>query len=157
MFFFLYWFFPDCPQLSQPILKNLNFEFPKNMIITPLTWLMHLTWHLGGDCTPIPFRIFWDHVHSIIQNFRAVFRIFKKGHFLWSFTQKFLKIMLLLAKRALFWEILLRAASDYRMFISSWLFPNIAILNLSPTQHLRWSSLWWKIGYSWKLLLTVLT
>ena len=65
------------------------------------------------------------HMRSLIQNFRAVSRIFKKGHFLWSFTQKCLKTMLLLAKRALFWQILQRAASNHLTLISSWLFPDI--------------------------------
>ena len=48
-------------------------------------------------------------MQSINENFRAAFGIFKKGHFLWGFTQKCLeitqkciKITLLLAKRSLF-------------------------------------------------------
>ena len=35
--------FPHYPQSSQPILKNLILEFPKNMIKPPLIWLIHLT------------------------------------------------------------------------------------------------------------------
>ena len=41
--FFLYWFFPQCPQSSQLILKNVIVKFPKNTIKPPLIWLMHLT------------------------------------------------------------------------------------------------------------------
>ena len=40
--------------------------------------------------------------HSIIQDFRATSGIFKKGHFLCSFIQKYLKVTLLLAKGAPF-------------------------------------------------------
>ena len=43
-FFFLYWLFPCCSQLSKLIKKNLIIlEFPKNMIKPPLLWLMFLT------------------------------------------------------------------------------------------------------------------
>ena len=39
---------------------------------------------------------------SVIYNFRATSGIFKKGHFWRSFTQKYLKIILFLEKRAFF-------------------------------------------------------
>ena len=53
---------------------------------------------------------------------RAASRIFKKEHFWHSFTHKCLKITLFLEKRALFCQILLAAASDYRVLISFGLF-----------------------------------
>ena len=48
--------------------------------------------------------------------------MFEKRHFWQSFTQKYLKITLILEKRTLFSQILQGAASDYRMLISFGLF-----------------------------------
>ena len=59
---------------------------------------------------------------SVIKNFRAASGVFKKGHFWRSFTQKYVKITLLLEKRTLFCQIWQGAASDYRTRISFGLF-----------------------------------
>ena len=82
--------------------------------------------HKSVTCDVCPMQ-------SIIYNFRSVPWINKKGLFLRSFTQKCLKITLLLAKRALFCQIWQRAASDYQALISSRLFP--AIPNLLDLFH----------------------
>ena len=58
---------------------------------------------------------------SVIQNFRAASRIFKKSHFWLSFSRKYCKIALFLERRA-FQQILRGAACDYRTLISFGLF-----------------------------------
>ena len=52
-----------------------------------------------------------------------IWNLKKKGHFWQCVTQKYIKITPFSEKKALFCQILQRAASNYRMLISSGLFP----------------------------------
>ena len=52
----------------------------------------------------------------------GAYRIFKKGHFGQSFTQKYLKITIFGKKKPLFCQILQGAVSNYRTLISFGLF-----------------------------------
>ena len=70
-------------------------------------------------------------LQSVIQNFRAASGIFKKGHFLRSFTKKYLNTVF--GKRVLFCQVLQGEASDYPTLISFGLF--LALLRVLFTIH----------------------
>ena len=70
-------------------------------------------------------------LQSVIQNFRAASGIFKKGHFLRSFTKKYLNTVF--GKRVLFCQVLQGEASDYPTLISFGLF--FALLRVLFTIH----------------------
>ena len=77
---------------------------------------------MSFKCKKIVYRL-----QSVIQNFRAAFGIFKKGHFWGSFTHKYIKTTLFLEERAPLCQILLGAASDYRTLISFGLFLELTL------------------------------
>ena len=60
---------------------------------------------------------------SVIQNFRAVSGIFKKGHNQQSFTQKYLKITLFLERRALFLPNITRGGIQLPYADFFWIIP----------------------------------
>ena len=90
-------------------------------------------------------------VQSVIWNFRAAYRIFKKGHFWLSFSWKYRKITLFLGKR-LFCEILRGAASDYGTLISFGLFLAIHFLTFEIEIIVKFISRdYANVHYSWIL------
>ena len=140
---FLYWFFSYCSQLSKLFFKKVILKLHNKTLFNLTNVFDFIGWSKATIYVD-------DFIWTISSSFNIKCRVWKKLQEIY--------ILGLLQQNKFFifpkgcnqsWVVLL---IPLRIFVN-----HITIFSSSPTQHLRWSSLWQKIRNSSKLFLTIVT